>query len=304
MHIQELILRLQRFWADRGCLIGQPYDIEKGAGTMNPLTFFGALGKKPWNVGYVEPSRRPADGRYGENPFRVYKHLQFQVILKPSPAKVQDLYIESLSALGIDLTKHDLRFEEDNWESPTLGAWGVGWQVVLDGMEISQFTYFQQVGGLDCRPVSAELTYGIERICMFLGGYDNIFDLVHGEVKTDDGVFPVTYGQMRQREEFELSAYSFEHADIDLHRTLFDAFEKEGWRLLKDQGHFLSAYEQALKMSHTFNVLDARGAVSTTERPGVIKRVRDLASGCARAYLEHEEGAAAPAKSTGKGGAK
>ncbi len=167
MHIQELILRLQRFWADRGCLIGQPYDLEKGAGTMNPLTFFGALGAKPWNVAYVEPSRRPADGRYGENPFRVYKHLQFQVILKPSPAAVQDLYIESLEALGIDFSKHDLRFEEDNWESPSLGAWGVGWQVVLDGMEISQFTYFQQVGGLDCRPVSAELTYGIERICMF-----------------------------------------------------------------------------------------------------------------------------------------
>ncbi len=297
MHIQELILRLQRFWADRGCLIGQPYDLEKGAGTMNPLTFFGALGAKPWNVAYVEPSRRPADGRYGENPFRVYKHLQFQVILKPSPAKVQDLYLESLEALGIDLSKHDLRFEEDNWESPTLGAWGVGWQVVLDGMEISQFTYFQQVGGLDCRPVSAELTYGIERICMFLGGYDNIFDLTYGEVRTDDGVFPITYGAMRQREEFELSAYSFEHADLDLHRSLFEAFEKEGWRLLKAHGHFLAAYEQALKMSHTFNVLDARGAVSTTERPGVIKRVRDLASACAKAYLEHEEGAPADAAS-------
>jgi glycyl-tRNA synthetase alpha chain len=288
MHIQELILRLQRFWADRGCLIGQPYDLEKGAGTMNPLTFFGVLGEKPWNVAYVEPSRRPADGRYGENPFRVYKHLQFQVILKPSPAKVQDLYIESLEALGIDFSKHDLRFEEDNWESPTLGAWGVGWQVVLDGMEISQFTYFQQAGGLDLKPVSAELTYGIERICMFLGGYDNIFDLVHGEVKTDDGVFPITYGQMRQREEFELSAYSFEHADLDLHRYLFDAFEKEGWRLLTDHNHFLSAYEQTLKMSHTFNVLDSRGAVSTTERPGVIKRVRDLACGCAKAFLEFE----------------
>ncbi len=302
MHIQELILRLQRFWADRGCLIGQPYDLEKGAGTMNPLTFFGALGAKPWNVAYVEPSRRPADGRYGENPFRVYKHLQFQVILKPSPAKVQDLYIESLEALGIDFSKHDLRFEEDNWESPSLGAWGVGWQVVLDGMEISQFTYFQQVGGQDCRPVSAELTYGIERICMFLGGYDNIFDLIHGEVKTDDGVFPVTYGEMRQREEFELSAYSFEHADLDLHRTLFEAFEKEGWRLLTTHGHFLSAYEQALKMSHTFNVLDARGAVSTTERPAVIKRVRDLACGCAKAYLEHQETSAATVASAGKGG--
>jgi len=303
MHIQELILRLQRFWADRGCLIGQPYDLEKGAGTMNPLTFFGALGAKPWNVAYVEPSRRPADGRYGENPFRVYKHLQFQVILKPSPAKVQDLYIESLEALGIDLSKHDLRFEEDNWESPSLGAWGVGWQVVLDGMEISQFTYFQQVGGQDCRPVSAELTYGIERICMFLGGYDNIFDLIHGEVKTDDGIFPVTYGEMRHREEFELSAYSFEHADLGLHRTLFEAFEKEGWRLLTELGHFLSAYEQALKMSHTFNVLDARGAVSTTERPGIIKRVRDLACGCAKAYLEHAEGGAAAIAAAGKGGA-
>lgn len=310
MHIQELILRLQRFWADRGCLIGQPYDLEKGAGTMNPLTFFGALGAKPWNVAYVEPSRRPADGRYGENPFRVYKHLQFQVILKPSPAKVQELYIESLEALGIDLSKHDLRFEEDNWESPSLGAWGVGWQVVLDGMEISQFTYFQQVGGLDCRPVSAELTYGIERICMFLGGYDNIFDLVHGEVKTDDGVFPVTYGQMRQREEFELSAYSFEHADLGLHKTLFDAYEKEGWHLLKNLGHFRSAYEQALKMSHTFNVLDARGAVSTTERPGIIKRVRDLACACAKAYLEFEEGSSTDStdgtdsKSRAQGGAK
>jgi len=209
MHVQELILRLQRYWADRGCLVGQPYDIEKGAGTMNPLTFFGALGPKPWNVGYVEPSRRPGDGRYGENPFRVYKHLQFQVILKPSPAKVQEMYIESLEAMGIDLTKHDLRFEEDNWESPTLGAWGVGWQVVLDGMEISQFTYFQQVAGIDCRPVSAELTYGIERICMFLTGIDNIFDLTWGEIKTDHGVFPISYGDVRHREEFELSAYSF-----------------------------------------------------------------------------------------------
>ena len=285
MHIQELILRLQRFWADRGCLIGQPYDLEKGAGTMNPLTFFGVLGDKPWNVAYVEPSRRPADGRYGENPFRVYKHLQFQVILKPSPAKVQELYIESLEALGIDLSKHDLRFEEDNWESPTLGAWGVGWQVVLDGMEISQFTYFQQSGGIDLKPVSAELTYGIERICMFLTGQDNIFDLTWGEVKTDLGVTPVTYGQVRQKEEYELSAYSFEHADLKLHWDLFEAFEKEGWRLLRSHKLHLAAYEQALKMSHAFNVLDARGAVSTTERPGLIKRVRDLACGCARLYL-------------------
>jgi glycyl-tRNA synthetase alpha chain len=288
MHVQELILRLQRYWADRGCLVGQPYDIEKGAGTMNPLTFFGALGPKPWNVGYVEPSRRPGDGRYGENPFRLYKHHQFQVILKPSPAAVQDMYIASLEAMGIDLSKHDLRFEEDNWEAPTLGAWGVGWQVVLDGMEITQFTYFQQVAGMDCRPVSAELTYGIERICMFLTGIDNIFDLTWGEVKTDQGAFPISYGEVRQREEFELSAYSFEHADIDLHWRLFRDFETEGTRLVKDFGHFLSAYDQVLKMSHAFNVLDARGAVSTTERPGIIKRVRDLACACAKAYLEHE----------------
>jgi len=288
MHVQELILRLQRYWADRGCLVGQPYDIEKGAGTMNPLTFFGALGPKPWNVGYVEPSRRPGDGRYGENPFRLYKHHQFQVILKPSPAKVQEMYIESLEALGIDMRKHDLRFEEDNWESPTLGAWGVGWQVVLDGMEISQFTYFQQVAGIDCRPVSAELTYGIERICMFLTGIDNIFDLTWGDITTDQGTFPVKYGEVRHREEFELSAYSFEHANLELHQMLFTEYEKEGWRMVKDHGHFLSAYDQALKMSHTFNVLDARGAVSTTERPGIIKRVRDLACACARAYLEHE----------------
>jgi len=301
MHIQELILRLQRFWADRGCLIGQPYDLEKGAGTMNPLTFFGALGPRPWNVAYVEPSRRPADGRYGENPFRLYKHLQMQVLLKPSPARVQDLYIESLEAMGVDLRKHDLRFEEDNWEAPTLGAWGVGWQVMLDGMEITQFTYFQQVAGMDCRPVSAEITYGIERICMFLDGIDNLYDLTWGEVKTDDGVFPVSYRTVRQREEFELSAYSFEHADLDLHWRLLAAFEQEGWRLLKDHGHFLSAYEQALKMSHTFNVLDARGAVSTTERPGIIKRIRDLACGCARAHVEREQAMLDAAKGEGVG---
>jgi len=288
MHVQELILRLQRYWADQGCLIGQPYDIEKGAGTMNPLTFFGSLGPRPWNVAYVEPSRRPGDGRYGENPFRLYKHHQFQVILKPSPEKVQDMYIASLEAMGIDLSKHDLRFEEDNWESPTLGAWGVGWQVVLDGMEITQFTYFQQVAGVDCRPVSAELTYGIERICMFLTGIDNIFDLTWGDVKTDQGTFPISYGEVRQREEYELSAYSFEHADLDLHWQLFTHFEKEGWRMVNDHTHFLSAYDQVLKMSHTFNVLDARGAVSTTERPGIIKRVRDLACACAKSYLDNE----------------
>lgn len=296
MDFQTLILKLSEYWASRGCILEQPYDTEVGAGTMHPATFLRVLGPEPWRCAYVQPSRRPADGRYGENPFRLVKHYQFQVVIKPSPADIQDLYVDSLRAIGIEPAEHDLRFEEDNWESPTLGAWGVGWQVVLDGMEITQFTYFQQVAGFDCRPVSAELTYGIERICMFLTGIDNIFDLTWGEVKTDQGLFPVSYGDVRHREEFELSAYSFEHADLDLHQRLFNDFEKEGWRLVTDHGHFLSAYDQALKMSHTFNVLDARGAVSTTERPGIIKRVRDLATACAKAYLEHEATKAEAAK--------
>jgi glycyl-tRNA synthetase alpha chain len=294
MQIQKLILNLQEFWSKNGCLIGLPYDIEKGAGTMNPLTFFGALGPDSWRVAYAEPSRRPADGRYGDNPFRVYKHLQFQVLLKPSPANVQDLYLESLLSLGIDLKNHDLRFEEDNWESPTLGAWGVGWQVVLDGMEISQFTYFQQMGGVDCKPVSAEITYGVERLCMFLGGTSNIFETTYGSIEDSGGSTPVSYGKLRHREELELSHYSFNLADIFFHRSLFDFHEKEGLFLLKEHGHFISAYEQMLKMSHAFNVLDARGAVSASERPGLIKRVRDLASGCAQAYLLHHFPPAAP----------
>jgi glycyl-tRNA synthetase alpha chain len=289
MHIQELIFQLQRFWVDQGCLIGQTYDIEKGAGTMNPLTFFGAIGSKPWNLIYVEPSRRPTDGRYGENPFRLYKHLQIQVLLKPSQIEVQDIYIKSLEAIGIDLRKHDLRFEEDNWEAPTLGAWGVGWQVMLDGMEITQFTYFQQMGGLECRPVSVEITYGVERICMFLTGIDNIFELSWGSMRTNNTIAPVLYGDMRQREEFEFSAYSFEHANLKLHWQMLDAFKEEAWKLLKDYGHFLSGYEQTLKMSHTFNVLDARGAVSTTERPRIIKQIRELSCACAKLYLEHEK---------------
>ena len=288
MHIQELILQLQRFWADKGCLIGQPYDIEKGAGTMNPLTFFGAIGSKPWNLIYVEPSRRPTDGRYGENPFRLYKHLQMQLLLKPSPIDVQDIYIESLEAIGIDLRKHDLRFEEDNWEAPTLGAWGVGWQVMLDGMEITQFTYFQQMGGIECRPVSVEITYGIERICMFIGSIDNVFRLSWGNMRNGASLLPVSYGDMRQRDEFELSAYSFEHATLELHWQMFHAFKKEAWKLINDHGHFLSSYEQTLKMSHTFNVLDALGAVSTTERPGIIKQIRELSCACANLYLKHE----------------
>jgi len=288
MHIQELILQLQRFWVNKGCLVGQPYDIEKGAGTMNPLTFFGAIGSKPWSLIYAEPSRRPTDGRYGENPFRLYKHLQMQLLLKPSPKKIQDIYIESLDAIGIDLSKHDLRFEEDNWESPTLGAWGVGWQVMLDGMEITQFTYFQQMGGIECRPISAEITYGIERICMFLSGIDNVFELVWGNMKSNSSIVPVMYGDIRKRDELELSAYSFQYANLELHWQMLDSFKKEAWRLINDHNQFLSSYEQTLKMSHTFNVLDARGAVSTTERPGIIKQIRELSCACARLYLEHE----------------
>ena len=277
MHIQELILRLQRFWADRGCLIGQPYDLEKGAGTMNPLTFFGALGAKPWNVAYVEPSRRPADGRYGENPFRVYKHLQFQVILKPSPAKVQDLYIESLEALGIDFSKHDLRFEEDNWESPSLGAWGVGWQVVLDGMEISQFTYFQQVGGIPVTFPSFEMTYGLERLAMYVQDKENVYDL-------DFNGAGVTYGDVFLRAEKEYSAHNFEYADTSMLSRHFSDAEKECSALL-ERHLALPAYDQCIKASHLFNLLDARGVISVTERASYIGRVRALAKGCCEAWV-------------------
>ena len=280
MKFQDLVLALQRFWADQDCVISQPCDIEVGAGTMNPHTFLKALGPNPWRVAYCEPSRRPADGRYGENPFRVHKHYQFQVLLKPSPDDIQDLYLKSLSAMGIQLDDHDIRFEEDNWEAPTLGAWGVGWQVLLDGMEITQFTYFQQVGGIDTHPVSVEITYGIERLCMFLGGVDNIFDL--------PWTTRVTYGDVRHREEVELSKYCFEVADIPLHHQLFELFEAEAFRIL-EQGLPLAAYDFVLKCSHIFNVLDARSAVSQTERPGYIARVRKLACAVAQAFVASEE---------------
>jgi glycyl-tRNA synthetase alpha chain len=273
---QDLILALQKFWADYDCVISQPYDIETGAGTMNPHTFLMALGPEPWKVAYVEPSRRPADGRYGENPFRVHKHYQFQVLLKPSPLDVQDLYLKSLAAFGISAKDHDIRFEEDNWEAPTLGAWGVGWQVLLDGMEITQFTYFQQVGGIDLAPVSVEITYGIERLCMFLGSVDNIFDL-RWSANT-------TYGQVRRLEEYQFSRYCFEEADIALHQQLFDLYEQESFRLLQAD-LALPAFDYALKCSHTFNVLDARGAVSVTQRPAYIQRVRKLACAVAAGYL-------------------
>lgn len=281
MNFQELILELQKFWSDHGCLISQPYDIETGAGTMNPHTFLRVLGEKPWNVAYVEPSRRPADGRYGENPFRVYKHYQFQVIMKPSPDNIQDLYIESLKAFGIKPEEHDIRFEEDNWESPTLGAWGVGWQVLLDGMEISQFTYFQQSGGIDLKPVSVEITYGIERICMFINGIDNMYNLEWGN--------GISYGEIRKRDEYEFSRYSFELADIDLHFKLFDLYEAECRRIL-EQNLPIAAFDNALKCSHAFNVLDARNAISVTERARFINRVRTLACACADSHLEVSNG--------------
>ncbi len=274
---QTIIVELQNFWRERGCLLEHPWDLEVGAGTMHPSTFLRVLGPEPWRVAYVQPSRRPADARYGENPFRLGKHYQLQVILKPSPLEVQDLYLDSLRAIGLDLSKHDIRFEEDNWESPTLGAWGVGWQVLLDGMEITQFTYFQQAGGIDLAPISAEITYGIERLTMFINRLESVYDLTWAE--------GFKYGPVRQQEEYEFSKYWFEHADIDLHWKLFAAYEAEAVRCL-EADLVLPAYDYTLKCSHAFNTLDARGAISVTERVGVIKRVRDLAVRCAGQYLE------------------
>jgi glycyl-tRNA synthetase alpha chain len=284
MTFQQLMLGIQRFWAERGCVLQQPYDLEVGAGTMAPDTFFRVLGPEPWKVAYCQPSRRPVDGRFGENPMRVYKHYQFQVILKPSPIDIQEQYLDSLRAFGIDPLEHDIRFEEDNWESPTLGAAGVGWQVVMDGMEISQFTYFQQAGGQELQPISAELTYGIERICMFLNDIRNIFDIPWND--------EVTYGEVRHREEVEHSRYSFRAADVGLLRDQFEAWEREAGRLLAagdeagPEPLVVPAYEAALKCSHLFNMLDARGALSVTERAATIQRIRRLACGCADAFLD------------------
>ncbi len=285
---QDLILRLEEYWNERGCVLQQPYDIEVGAGTMHPETFLRVLGREPYRVVYVQPSRRPADGRYGENPNRLYKHTQLQVILKPSPADVQQVYLESLSAVGIDLRKHDIRFEEDNWEAPTLGAWGIGWQVLLDGLEITQFTYFQQCGGFDLDPVSVELTYGLERIAAFLQGVDNVYDLRWSR--------DFTYGQIRLAEEQQFSAYSFELADTGTTRKLFELNEHEAIRLLdgyekldeaaKKRFPILAAFDLCLKCSHLFNVLDSRRAISTTERAALIGRVRQLACRVAVGYLE------------------
>ena len=278
---QDLILRLQSFWAERGCVVQQPYDLEVGAGTMHPDTFLRVLGPEPWNVAYVQPSRRPADARYGENPFRLGKHYQLQVILKPSPKDVQEIYIDSLRALGVDLEIHDLRFEEDNWEAPTLGAWGVGWQVMLDGMEITQFTYFQQAGGIELEPISAEITYGLERITMFLGLSRSVYDI-------DWVPGGVDYGLVRHQDEVEFSKYYFEVANVEFLKVRFDGHEAEAQRCL-EAGLVLPAYECALKCSHLFNVMDARGAVSVTERVALIKRVRNLAVACARRYVVSRE---------------
>jgi glycyl-tRNA synthetase alpha chain len=320
---QELVLRLQTFWADHGCVLQQPYDVEVGAGTMAPETFLRVLGPKPYRVGYVQPSRRPADGRYGENPNRLFKHMQFQVILKPPPTNVQELYLESLQAIGIDLRKHDIKFEEDNWESPTLGAWGIGWQVMLDGLEITQFTYFQQCGGIDLDPISAELTYGLERIAAFLQDVDSIYDITW--VVDPDGR-PVKYGEIRLKDELQFSVYNFERADVAKawkHLELYEAEcqalldeyaaatksgrdaesseeksgekrtanseEREERRVALLRFPVLGAFDLCLKCSHLFNILDARGAISVTERVGVIARIRALAVGVAKAYVDQQK---------------
>ena len=290
---QDLILKLSEFWGKQGCVLQQPYDVEVGAGTMHPETFLRVLGPQPYRVGFVQPSRRPADGRYGENPNRLYKHTQYQVILKPSPAEVQDVYLKSLGAIGIDLKKHDIRFEEDNWESPTLGAWGIGWQVLLDGLEITQFTYFQQSGGIDLDPISVELTYGLERICAFLQNVESVYALRWSADKT--------YGDIRLAEEQQLSEYSFDRSDAVAIRSEFELHEKQAKELLegfktvegkaRERYPLLPAYDHCLKCSHLFNLMDARGVISTTERAALMARVRTLACRTAASYLEQIGGA-------------
>ena len=299
---QELLFRLQSFWAARGCVLQQPYDVEVGAGTMAPETFLRVLGPKPYRVGYAQPSRRPADGRYGENPNRLFRHTQFQLILKPPPVNVQELYLQSLEAIGIDLSKHDLKFEEDNWEGPTVGAWGVGWQVMMDGMEITQFTYFQQCGGLDLDPICAELTYGLERLCAFMQDVDSVYDVVWA--RDPETGSEVTYGDVRHSEEVQYSVYNFEDADVDRLWAHFNSYEAEAQALIqrankvladenstaqeKRRFPLISTYELALKCSNLFNLLDARGAISVTERVGMIARIRDLAVGVAKAYAAQQ----------------
>lgn len=300
---QELLFRLQTFWASRGCVLQQPYDVEVGAGTMAPETFLRVLGSRPYRVGYAQPSRRPADGRYGENPNRLFKHTQFQLILKPPPANIQELYLDSLTAIGIDLRRHDLKFEEDNWESPTLGAWGIGWQVMLDGLEITQFTYFQQCGGIDLDPITAEITYGLERIAAFLQDVDSIYDIVW--MRDPVTGHEIRYGEIRLEDELQFSVYNFEYADVEKLWEHLRLYEAECQALI-DGAHaiatltdaaqirrypLLSAFDLCLKCSHLFNLLDARGAISVTERVGVIARIRALAVGVARAYTSQQTAA-------------
>lgn len=301
MTFQDMIRKLESYWDAQGCVLQQPYDVEVGAGTMAPATFLRALGPEPWKVAYVQPSRRPTDGRYGENPNRMFLHHQYQVILKPSPEDVVEVYLGSLTeALGIDPVEHDIRFVEDNWEAPTLGAWGTGWEVWLDGMEITQFTYFQQVGGIDTRPVSAEITYGLERLCMYLQDVDNVYDL--------EWTTGVSYGEVQHQFEVEHSRYSFELADVGTLAWLFDTYEAESKRVL-DAGLVLPAYDYVLKCSHVFNLLDSRGALGVSERTSLITRVRALARACAEGYIRAREslgfplvaGAAAGAARTSAG---
>ena len=298
---QDLIFTLQKFWADRGCVLQQPYDVEMGAGTMSPETFLRVLGPKPYQVCYLQPSRRPADGRYGENPNRLFKHTQCQVILKPPPDNVQEVYLQSLEAIGIDLRKHDLKFEEDNWESPTLGAQGIGWQVMLDGLEVTQFTYFQQCGGVELDPISAELTYGLERLCAFLQDKDSVYDIVWTRNPSTDK--ETTYREVRFAEELQFSVYNFESADVEKTWEHLRLYESECKSLIEtfhaavkakkdlDRVPILAAFDLCLKCSHLFNLLDARGAISVTERVGVIARIRTLAVGVAKAYVEQQTNA-------------
>lgn len=283
MHFQNIIAKLNEYWSNQGCVILQGYDLEVGAGTFNPATFLKVLGPEPWNVAYVEPSRRPTDGRYGDNPNRLQHYYQYQVIMKPSPANIQDLYLQSLEYLGINLKEHDVRFVEDDWESPTLGASGLGWEVWLDGMEVTQFTYFQQCGSIDLDPVSAELTYGLERICTYIQEVDSVFDISWNDI--------FSYRDIHHRSEFEFSHYNFNVADTDMYFKLFDMYEKECLSILdySDSKIVLPAYDFVLKCSHAFNMLDARGAISVTERVGYITRVRNIARKCAERYVEIRE---------------
>jgi len=286
MYLQDVIMKLNDFWASKGCLLEQPYDMEVGAGTFHPATFFGSLRKGPWKVAYVQPSRRPTDGRYGENPNRLQRYFQYQVIIKPSPENSQELYLESLEYLGINLKEHDIRFVEDNWESPTLGAWGVGWEVWLDGMEITQFTYFQQIGGISLKDIPLEITYGLERIAMYLQGVDNVYEVQWNE--------NVKYGDVFLENEREFSVFNFEEANVGLLFRHFDEYEKEFYRLV-EKNLYLPAYDYVLKCSHTFNLLDARGAISVSQRQTYVKRIQAMARKVARVFLEVQANENSPA---------